>query len=70
MLIVRRISLRYVLRKYRDAEGAAGSIFVNLGLAVAVSSLRVCDAGGITANLRPRAYAFYLRSVVTGGCRC
>lgn len=39
MRIVQRISLRYVSRKYRDAEGAAGSVFLNLGLGVDVSFL-------------------------------
>jgi hypothetical protein len=55
---VERISLRYFPGKYREAEGAPGSV-LNLGLGVDVSFGGVDDAGGIEALLRQRSSAFH-----------
>ena len=62
MTVVKRISLRYLSGKYREAEGAPGSLF-EPGSWVEVSFRGVCDAGGIEALLRRWSFAFYYSSV-------
>ena len=47
MAIGESISLRHVLGKYRGAEGAPGSLCLNLGLGVDVSSVRFAMSAGL-----------------------
>ena len=58
MRIVERISLRHFSGKYREAEGAPGSLF-KPGSWVDVSFCEVRYAGGTEALLRQRRSAFY-----------